>query len=101
MTKEEKQATRQRVIEGIIDIEAFQECPNTFVFIYANVDEKFYSAIAFAKVQWPDQWDAKYGLRLATRKAIMKIVRAVIREVPLEDGLDSVDKVRKLLDEDT
>jgi len=58
----------------------------------ARVDDQDYCAWAFAKVQWPDRWDAEYGQRLAIAKAIMKIVRAIMTGQELSDSTVCLSK---------
>jgi len=67
---------------NVIDIEVWQSCPYTAAKVIVKKlppgnphDGKWHDAIGFAKVKWPDDWDADYGRDLAIRKAIAKLAK--------------------------
>ena len=61
----------------ILKKEVWQSCPNTAVKIWAEWRGCQYVAIGFAKVCWPDIWNAEYGVNLAHSKAIAKISKFI------------------------
>lgn len=99
-SRERKELIRAQVLEGFVSGIKYQECPNTLVLIVARVNDTSYRASGFAKVQWPDRWDAEYGVMMATRKAVAKIVRAIIRGVPLCECTDEIEDIQVMFRED-
>ena len=91
--RERKELIRTQVLEGFVSGIKYQECPNTLVWIACEVNGTSYRTSGFAKVQWPDRWDAEYGVMMATRKAVAKIVRAIIRGVPLCECTEEIEDV--------
>ena len=92
MTNRERRRTiRARVMDGIEQAIAYQVCPNTFVKVTAIINGEQYQACGFAKVRWPDIWDAKFGIACATKKAIVRIVRAVAKDEAFEEEPILVD----------
>lgn len=65
--------------------EVWQDQPNTAVNLYISFGRQPYQAYGFAKVQWPDKWDAEYGVELAKRKARAKIAKRICSNVPAEN----------------
>jgi len=51
----------------------WQRRPNTMAEIYVNGTDLTF--VGFAKVNWPDKWDAQYGKQLALRKAVAEMVQ--------------------------
>jgi len=79
LTKREmRQNLMAEIRENITGVATFQRQPNTCVVITANVNGQTYEGIGFAKVQWPDDWDAEYGLTLAECKAVADVARQVM-----------------------
>ena len=86
-----RSALQKSLLDNTTYVEVFQDCPNTVVrvdIIYRDVP---YSAYGFAKVQWPDRWDADYGVKMAVRKAIGKVIRAILRDQPLHESITTMD----------
>lgn len=67
-----------------LDVDIWQKCPNTAVeVIYQQVGgpvPQRYYAYGFAKVQYPDKWDANKGIDLAVRKALASITRQIVKD---------------------
>jgi len=57
--------------------EVWQDCPCTAakVLVQIEPDGIWHWSYGFAKVNWPDDWDADYGRDLAIRKAIAKLAK--------------------------
>ena len=55
----------------------WQKQPYTMV-VVEIYGEEAYDDFAFAKVQYPDEWDADYGVELATRKACAAIAKRIL-----------------------
>ena len=98
--RERKELIRAQVLEGFVSGIKYQECPNTLVWIVCRVNDTPYRASGFAKVQWPDVWDAEYGVKMAVRKAVAKIVRAVVRGVPLCECTEVIEDIQGMFEED-
>jgi len=77
-----KREVRERIKQNLttLSAEVWQECPYTAVKITASIGNDSYEAIGFAKIKWPDVWDAEYGVDLATDKAIAKITRLALMD---------------------
>lgn len=59
-------------------VECWQDQPNTAVRVIVTSwlpSHPTEEAYGFAKVRWPDQFDAEHGKDLAVRKALAKIAR--------------------------
>jgi hypothetical protein len=97
--RERKEEIRAQVLDGYVSGTSYQECPNTLIWIVCRVNDTPYRASGFAKVQWPDIWDAGYGVKMATRKAVAKIVRAIIRGVPLCECTEEIEDIQVMFEE--
>lgn len=82
MTNKDRKALKEQIWEQLSinhnDTYCSVQCqkrPYTMVEIRHWAGDSFFSAIGFAKVNWPDQWDEKKGLEIAAKKAISDIVR--------------------------
>jgi len=62
----------------VVSQEVWQDKPYTAVRIIAKVDDVEFDVVGFAKIQWPDTWDAAYGVRMASDKAVAKITKEVL-----------------------
>jgi hypothetical protein len=81
MTKRERRQQLMAEVEaGITDVFIRQRCPWTFVDIAVRMNDKIYDAFDFAKVQWPDTFDADTGVERAKRKAIARIAKQIMEE---------------------
>jgi len=85
MCKEVDKA-REKVREGIFDIEVYQKRPLTIVVVQVYVDDKLYSAIEWSKVMYPDRYNRKRGVKVAIGKATKRIARAIVNGYDLEEG---------------
>lgn len=63
--------------------ELWQQCPNTAVRVTFTIDTTAdippVTGLGFAKVNWPDEWDAEEGQQIALHKAVSSIWRQVFR----------------------
>lgn len=96
--RQQKEAVRKQVLDGLRGGELSQIRPNTVVLIHTEIDGETYQAHGFAKVCWRDQWDPQTGFEMAVQKAIAKIVKAVMAGERLIEGPEwvSQDRVRAL-----
>lgn len=59
-------------------IEVWQKKPYTAVHVSVRYNGAYYREYDFAKVQYPDKWDAEYGKQLAIRKACAAIAKRIM-----------------------
>ena len=76
-----KRDERKKIISNmtITSKEVWQSKPYTAVKVkvwYKGCSDT-HEAIGFAKVCWPDKWDADYGVTLAVAKALAQIAKSI------------------------
>ena len=86
----EEQELEDRLERGeeSLHVTTWQKCPNTAVEVAyyqtnATATGRQYCSYydyGFAKVTYPDTWDAQYGVDLAARKALAGIARQIVEE---------------------
>ena len=61
-----------------IRVEVWQKRPNTAVKVIVRLPEyPIEMSYGFAKVRWPDKWNAKHGVEVAVRKALESIAKRI------------------------
>ena len=71
MTRRELRKQVEELLGKLVrDRTVYQRQPWTFVLLKVQVDGELREVYDFAKVQYPDRWDADYGAKLAEKKAI-------------------------------
>lgn len=63
-----------------LDVHIWQDCPNTATQVVYQTNHRHYDSLGFAKVQYPDVWDAGYGIDLAVKKALASIARQIVED---------------------
>ncbi len=58
----------------------WQKRPWTMVNVRVDFRGEVWEDFAFAKANWPDDWDSDYGVELATKKAIADIARSIVAQ---------------------
>jgi len=78
-TRARRAAIEAILSSNVVSNETWQKRPYTAVRITTiGLDGREYTDAGFAKVNYPDRWDADYGIELATRKAIAAISKAIV-----------------------
>lgn len=77
---QEELAYRWTSGQDSLDVIIWQKRPNIAVRTAYKVDQRFWCGYGFAKVMYPDVWDAQYGIDLAVKKALASIARQIVEE---------------------
>lgn len=81
VNKREERKRIEEVLRESASVQTWQDKPYTAVKVIVRQEGERLWAYGFAKVQYPDEWDGKYGIELALSKAIAKLSKAIINEV--------------------
>ena len=78
-----KRDERKQIISNmtVTSKEVWQSKPYTAVKVkvwYKGCSDT-HEAVGFAKVCWPDKWDADYGVTLAVAKALAQIAKGIAK----------------------
>jgi hypothetical protein len=69
----------RRVQEDLVDnVDVWQKRPYTAARVVVMFGSTLYVGLGFAKVNWPDAWDADGGRDLALRKACGDLARQIL-----------------------
>ena len=79
MCKQRNQLIEQ-LRQNIVYQKAHQKQPWTMVHIRVRHQDLVYTDLGFAKVMYPDTWDAQYGVDLCVNKALASIARTIMEE---------------------
>ena len=77
----------EQLRENIVHQKIYQKQPWTMVEIDVIYEGHPYTDIGFAKVQYPDKWDAQYGVDLCVNKALASIARTIMDTRELLDSI--------------
>lgn len=83
MTQRELRKQVEELLKTLVrDKEVYQRQPWTFVLLRVQVNGELREIYDFAKVQYPDRWDAVRGIELAEQKALARLAKELIKEDP-------------------
>lgn len=70
----------KQIESGTVTWDLWQQCPNTAVRVSLEVPSfpEPLIGLGFAKVSWPDKWDAEEGQSIALQKAVANIWRQIV-----------------------
>ena len=81
MNKREERKQIEEILRESASVQTWQDKPYTAVKVVVYHEGESLWAYGFAKIQYPDEWDAAYGIELALSKAIAKLSKAIANEV--------------------
>ena len=82
MNKITREQLRKLIRYSIVTMNSVQRQPYTCVEIHVHWRSgQRYIGIGFAKVQWPDRWNAEYGVWLAKEKAISDVAKQIVDDI--------------------
>lgn len=81
MNKREERKRIEEVLRESASVQTWQDKPYTAVKVIVRHHGETLWAYGFAKIQYPDEWDGKYGIELATAKAFAKLSKAIVNKV--------------------
>lgn len=87
-------AARERVKSGVENVSVYQNRPITIIKLVSNVDGVKYSAVEYAKVNWPDWWNRQRGVDVAVGKATKRIAEGIVGGEVISEEFQAFDDIQ-------